>query len=395
MTADPVGAALTAVTAERAAILATLIRVTGDWELAEDCVQDAVERALSRWPVEGVPDSPAAWLTTVARNRAIDLFRRRATERAKLQEVALMDEPQGSPDDLLRLIFTCCHPALPIESRVALTLRAVAGLSTAEIARAFLVAEATMSQRLLRAKGKIAHAGIPYRVPAPEQLVERTGGVLAVLYLVFNEGYGRREGALAADALRLCRLLVDLMPTEEEARGLLALVLLQQARRATRFDDNGDVVPMEDQDRARWDEAMVAEGLWHLRRAASSGRPPGPYRLQASIAACHAEAVDAASTDWARIVTLYDALAVAQPSAVIDLNRAVAWGFLNGFQAGLDALGGLDATLAGYYLLPAARGDFLRRLGRSEEARTAYTTALELAPGDAERRFLQRRLAEL
>ena len=395
MTADPVRAALTAVADERAAILATLIRVTGDWELAEDCVQDAVERALSRWPVEGVPDSPAAWLTTVARNRAIDLFRRRATERAKLQEVALMDEPQGSPDDLLRLIFTCCHPALPIESRVALTLRAVAGLSTAEIARAFLVAEATMSQRLLRAKGKIAHAGIPYRVPAPEQLAERTSGVLAVLYLVFNEGYGRRNADLAAEALRLCRLLVDLMPTEDEARGLLALVLLQQARRATRFDDNGDVVPMEEQDRSRWDEVMVAEGLWHLRRAASSGRPPGPYRLQASIAACHAEAVDAASTDWARIVTLYDALAVAQPSAVIDLNRAIAWGFLNGFQAGLDALGGLDATLAGYYLLPAARGDFLRRLGRSEEARTAYTTALELAPGEAERRFLERRLAEL
>ena len=278
---------------------------------------------------------------------------------------------------------------------MALTLRTVAGLSTAEIARAFLVAEATMSQRLLRAKGKIAHAGIPYRVPAPEQLAERTSGVLAVLYLVFNEGYGRRNADLAAEALRLCRLLVDLMPTEDEARGLLALVLLQQARRATRFDDDGDVVPMEEQDRSRWDEVMVAEGLWHLRRAASSGRPPGPYRLQASIAACHAEAVDAASTDWARIVTLYDALAVAQPSAVIDLNRAIAWGFLNGFQAGLDALDGLDATLAGYYLLPAARGDFLRRLGRSEEARTAYTTALELAPGEAERRFLERRLAEL
>ena len=395
MTDNPVRAALTAVADERAAILATLIRVTGDWELAEDCVQDAVERALSHWPVEGVPDTPAAWLTTVARNRAIDLLRRRATERAKLQEVALMDEPQGSPDDLLRLIFTCCHPALPIESRVALTLRTVAGLTTAEIARAFLVAEATMSQRLLRAKRKIAHAGIPYRVPAPEQLAERTGGVLAVLYLVFNEGYGRREGELAGEGLRLSRLLVDLMPGEDETRGLLALVLFQQARRATRFDANGDLVPMEEQDRSRWDEVMVAEGSWHLRRAASSGRPPGPYQLQAAIAACHAEAVDAASTDWARIVTLYDALAVAQPSAVIDLNRAIAWGFLNGFQAGLDALEGLHPALTGYYLLPAARGDFLRRLGRSEEACTAYTAALELAPGEAERRLLKRRIAEL
>ena len=395
MTADPVRAALAAVATERAAILATLVRVTGEWELAEDCVQDAVERALSRWPVEGVPESPAGWLTTVARNRAIDLLRRRATERAKLQEAALMDEPESSADDLLRLIFTCCHPALPIEARVALTLRTVAGLSTAEIARAFLVSEATMSQRLLRAKGKIAHAAIPYRVPVPEQLGERTGGVLAVLYLVFNEGYGRREDDLAAEALRLCRLLVDLMPTEDEARGLLALVLFQQARRATRFDGNGDRVPMEEQDRSLWDEAVVAEGLWQLRRAASSGRPPGPYRLQAAIAACHAEAVDAAATDWARVVGLYDALRVAQPSPVIDLNRAIASGFLNGFQAGLDALDGLDAALAGYYLLPAARGDFLRRLGRSEEARTAYTAALGLAPGETERRFLERRLAEL
>ncbi len=397
MTGDPVRAALAEVATERAAILATLIRVTGDWELAEDCVQDAVERALSRWPVEGVPATPAGWLTTVARHRAIDLLRRRTTERAKLQEVALMDEPETSPDDLLRLVFTCCHPALPVEARVALTLRTVAGLSTAEIARAFLVAEPTMSQRLLRAKGKIAHAGIPYRVPAPEQLAERTGGVLAVLYLVYNEGYGRREGDLAAEALRLSRLLVDLMPTEDEARGLLALMLFQHARRATRFDDSGDLVPMEEQDRSRWDETMVAEGLWQLRRAGSSGRPPGPYRLQAAIAACHTEAVDAAATDWARIVALYDALAAAQPSPVIDLNRAIAWGFLNGFEAGLEALNGLDgrAVLAGYYLLPAARGDFLRRLGRTEEARTAYTAALGLAPGEAERRLLQRRLAEL
>ncbi len=294
---DRVRRALVATTArERTSIVATLIRVTGDWELAEDCVQDAVERALARWPADGLPDNPAAWLTTAARNRALDVLRRRQTERAKLQEVALMAELErgaaGSDlsidDDRLRLLFTCCHPALALPSRVALTLHTVGGLSTRAIAHAFLVSESTASQRLLRAKRKIGNAGIPFRVPPEHQLAERTSGVLAVVYLIFNEGYRDSDGALAGEALRLARLVVDLMPDEEEARGLLALILLQHARRATRFDGDGELVTMEEQDRDRWDRAAIEEGRWQLRRAGSGARPPGPYRLQAAIAACHA-----------------------------------------------------------------------------------------------------------
>jgi RNA polymerase sigma-70 factor, ECF subfamily len=393
------------VAAERTGMVASLIRLTGDWDLAEDCVQDAVERALVHWPREGMPQSPAAWLATAARNRALDVLRRRLTERAKLQERAIMDElsPNGAKqtdphaDDRLRLIFTCCHPALALDDQVALTLKTVAGLSTAEIARAFLVSEPTMSQRLLRTKRKIANAAIPYRVPPDELLAERTSGVLAVLYLIFNEGHGRHGDHLAVEALRLARLLVDLMPGEDEARGLLALVSFQMSRRSTRFDAHGDLVPMEEQDRSRWDAALITEGRWHLRRAASSGRPPGPYRLQAQIAACHATAAAAEATDWGAIVTLYDALLAAQPSPVIALNRAIAVGFRDGYQAGLAALHGLDAkALAGYYLLPAARADFLRRLGRSDEAQRAYLAALRLAPaGQPEQRLLQRRLTEL
>lgn len=403
MTAQPRHATAEAITsvvaAERAGMLASLIRLTGDWDLAEDCVQDAVERALVRWPTEGLPRSPAAWLTTVARNRALDILRRRQTERAKLQERAIMDEvadtgPQS--DDRLRLIFTCCHPALPLDGQVALTLKTVAGLGTAEIARAFLVSEPTMSQRLLRTKQKITNAGIPYRLPPDELLAERTGGVLGVLYLIFNAGYGRPEDHLAGEALRLARLLVELMPGEDEARGLLALILLQMSRRATRFDAGGDLVPIEEQDRGRWDAGLIAEGRRLLRRAASSGRPPGPYRLQAEIAACHATAPTAAATDWATIVARYDALLAAQPSPVVALNRAIAIGFRDGYQAGLAALDALDPTaLAGYYLLPAARADFMRRLGRVDQARPAYLAALRLAPpGQPEHRFLQRRLTE-
>jgi RNA polymerase sigma-70 factor, ECF subfamily len=393
------------VAAERTRMIAGLIRLTGDWDLAEDCVQDAVERALVHWPQEGMPRSPAAWLTTAGRNRALDVLRRRQTERAKLQQRAIMDEmgrdstSQAEPesDDRLRLIFTCCHPALPLDGQVALTLKTVAGLSTAEIARAFLVSEPTMSQRLLRTKRKISNAGIPYRVPPDELLAERTAGVLAVVYLIFNEGYGQQEDYLAAEALRLARLLVDLMPGEDEARGLLALVAFQMSRRSTRFDARGDLVPMEEQDRSRWDAVLIEEGNWHLRRAASSGRSPGPYRLQAHIAACHSTAAAAEATVWGTIVTLYDALLAAQPSPVIALNRAIAIGFRDGYEAGLAALDALDAkALTGYYLLPAARADFLRRLGRSDEARRAYQTALELAPaGQPEQRLLQRRLAEL
>jgi RNA polymerase sigma-70 factor, ECF subfamily len=391
------------VAAERTSMVASLIRLTGDWDLAEDCVQDAVERALVHWPHEGMPRSPAAWLATAARNRALDVLRRRQTERAKLQERAIMDElsPNGAKqtdphaDDWLRLIFTCCHPALALDDQVALTLKTVAGLSTAEIARAFLVSEPTMSQRLLRTKRKITNAAIPYRVPPDELLAERISGVLAVLYLIFNQGHGQHSDHLAVEALRLARLLVDLMPGEDEARGLLALVSFQMSRR--RFDAHGDLVPMEEQDRSRWDAAVIEEGLWNLRRAASSGRPPGPYRLQAQIAACHATAAAPEATAWGTIVTLYDALLAAQPSPVIALNRAIAVGFRDGYQAGLAALGALDATaLAGYYLLPAARADFLRRLGRSDAARRAYLAALQLAPaGQPEQRLLQRRLSEL
>ncbi|MGH6928332.1 MAG: RNA polymerase sigma factor, partial [Dongiaceae bacterium] len=278
-----------------------------------------------------------------------------------------------------------------------LTLKTVAGLSTAEIARAFLVSEPTMSQRLLRTKRKIANAAIPYRVPPDELLAERTSGVLVVLYLIFNEGYGQNEDHLAVEALRLTRLLVELMPGEDEARGLLALVTFQMARRSTRFDGHGDLVPIEEQDRSRWDAALIEEGHRHLRRAASSGRPPGPCRLQAQIAACHAAAPSAEATAWDTIVTLYGSLLAAQPSPVIALNRAIAVGFRDGYEAGLAELDALDATpLAGYYLLPSARADFLRRLGRIDEAQSAYLAALHLAPaGQPEHRLLQRRLSEL
>jgi RNA polymerase sigma-70 factor (ECF subfamily) len=393
------------VVAERTSLVASLIRLTGDWDLAEDCVQDAIERALVHWPHEGMPRSPAAWLTTAARNRALDVLRRRQTERAKLQQRAIMDEmsrhsagqADAQSDDQLRLIFTCCHPALPLDGQVALTLKTVAGLSTAEIARAFLVSEPTMSQRLLRTKRKISNAGIPYRIPPDELLAERTAGVLAVVYLIFNEGYGQQDGYLAAEALRLARLIVDLLPGDDEVRGLLALIAFQMSRRPTRFDARGDLVPMEEQDRSRWDAALIDEGSWQLRRAASSGRPPGSYRLQAHIAACHSTAAAAKATAWGTIVTLYDALLATQPSPVIALNRAIAIGFRDGYEAGLAALDALDEkALAGYYLLPAARADFLRRLGRSDEAGRSYQAALELAPaGQPEQRLLQRRIDEL
>jgi RNA polymerase sigma-70 factor (ECF subfamily) len=391
-------------------VVATLIRMTRDWDLAEECAQDAFALALERWPRDGVPRRPGAWLTTTARNRALDRLRRGATEAVKLRETALLshtDEPDddgddGSvQDDRLRLIFTCCHPALALEARVALTVRTLAGLSTAETARAFLVPEPTMAKRLVRAKAKIRHAGIPYRVPPAHLLPERTGGVLGVLYLLFNEGYSATAGAdlvrrgLCLEAIRLARTLAQLMPDEPEALGLLALMLLQHARRAARVDDAGELVSLEDQDRALWDTSEIDEGLTLLDAALRHDRA-GSYQLQAAIAGCHATAADAADTDWARIALLYGRLAEIVPSAVVELNRAVAVAMADGPAAGLVLVEALEASgaLAGYHLLPATRADLLRRLQRPAEAAASYREALELAATDAERRYLARRLAE-
>jgi RNA polymerase sigma-70 factor (ECF subfamily) len=325
-----------AFTAEWGRVVATLIAVTGDWDLAEECAQDALARALTAWQRDGVPARPGAWLTTAARNRAVDVLRRRANEAAKLREAALLEPPpaggpqpagdSGIGDDRLRLIFTCCHPALPLEARVALTLRTLAGLSTAEIARALLVSETTMAQRLVRAKRKIRNAAIPYRVPPAALLAERTAGVLAVLYLLFNEGYSASGGTgviradLCAEAIRLARLLARLMPVEPEAGGLLALLLLQDSRRPARTDGHGELVTLEDQDRGRWDAAQIAEGRHVLRGALAAGQP-GPYQLQAVIAACHARAAQAADTDWPLIARVYGQLARISPSPVVELNR--------------------------------------------------------------------------
>jgi len=401
---DAVGEAFRA---EWGRIVATLIRLTGDWDLAEECAQDAFAQALVRWPADGVPERPGAWLTTTARNRALDRMRRRAAEAARLRSIAptVSEEapaPAGweedpVPDDRLRLMFTCCHPALPMEARVALTLRMLAGLTTTEIARAFLVPEPAMAQRLVRAKRKIRNARIPYRVPPAHLLPERTSSVLGVLYLMFNEGYSASAGAdlirrsLCAEAIRLARVLVDLMPDEPEARGLLALMLLHDARRPARLDPGGDLVLLENQDRARWDHAEIEEGVRLV--AASPGR--GPYRIQAAIAACHDTAPTAADTDWPTIAALYGELARLVPSPVVELNRAVAVAMADGPAAGLVLVEGLAGRLDGYHLLPATRADLLRRLGRTDEAARAYREALELAPTDAERRFLAGRLRDI
>jgi RNA polymerase sigma-70 factor, ECF subfamily len=395
--------------AEWGRVVAYLIGVTGDWDLAEECAQDAFAKALERWPRDGIPTSPAAWLRTTARNRAIDAMRRAATGKAKLQEAAITrfpDDPDhaddsGIPDDRLRLIFTCCHPALPIEAQVALTLRTLAGLSTNEIARAFLVPTETMAKRLVRAKHKIRDAAIPYRVPPAHQLPARTGAVLAVLYALFNEGYSATSGAalvregLCAEAIRLGRLLVELMPDEPEALGLLSLMVSHEARRPARLDAAGDLVILENQDRALWDAAAVAEATRLLETAIRLERP-GPYQVMAAIAACHAAASTAAATDWHEIAVLYQRLSEMIPSPVVALNRAVAVAMAEGPAAGLSLVEEIErgGELSDYYLLPATRADLLRRLGRGTQAVAAYRRALELAQTDAERRYLTKRLQE-
>jgi RNA polymerase sigma-70 factor (ECF subfamily) len=392
----------------RLAVVAALVRATGDFELAEDCWQDALERALTRWPAEGIPTSPEAWLSVVARNRALDILRRRRTERDKLPELLEMTRHHAPApgtgasaydDDRLKLLFACCHPALPPAGRVALTLKTVAGLSTREVARAFLVSEATMSQRLLRAKTKIAHAAIPLRVPPAGQLADRVEGVLAVVYLLFNEGHQATQGeplrgALTREALELGTLLIELLPEHDEARGLLALMLLQDSRRHARIDSSGELVPIDEQDRGLWDRSQIATAL-RILTAPSPSTAPGPYRLHAAIAALHATAPRAERTDWTRIVQAYDALLNLQDSPVIALNRLIALSFRDGPQCALAQLPALEDALAGYPPLAAARADFLRRAGRAQEAAAAYRVAIDQARTDAERRSLQRRLTEV
>ncbi|GIJ43501.1 RNA polymerase subunit sigma-24 [Virgisporangium aliadipatigenens] len=380
-------------------IVAVMVRLTRDMDLAEECAQEAFAKALVSWPASGVPDQPLAWLTTAARNHGLDRLRRARTEAAKLREVALSDSSPPDfpadgdiPDERLELMFTCCHPSLNLDAQVALTLRSLAGMSTAEIARAFLVPEKTMGQRLFRAKQKVAHAGIPFRVPPAHLLPERLPAVLHVLYLLFTQGYGDPAHArLSLEAIRLARVLCALMPDEPEALGLLALMLLHEARRAARFDDAGDLVTLEEQDRARWDAARTAEGAALVERALRRGRA-GAFQIQAAIAAVHASANDPARTDWAQIVGLYDHLARLAPSPVVDLNRAAALGMAHGPEAALPLLDALDEPLRDYYLLHATRADLLRRAGRPDAAAGSYEAALALAPTEAERRFLRGRL---
>ncbi len=399
---------------ESGRILATLIRLLGDFDLAEEAMQEAFALAVEQWPKQGVPGNPRAWLVSTARNRAVDGLRRRISFEKKQDELqrliearsvlAAQDEVMidGDPmsDDRLRLIFTCCHPALRVEAQVALTLRTLCGLTTEAIAKAFIAPVPTMAQRIVRAKQKIRDARIPYRVPPKEDLQERLTAVMLVVYLVFNEGYSAASGEalirrdLCAEGIRLGRLLCELLPKESEVRGLLALMLLHDSRRDTRVTDNGEIVLLEEQDRSRWNQESIREGTALAESAL--GALPGPYSVQAAIAAVHANTAKAEDTDWRQIAALYEILQRLQPTPVVELNRAVAVAMADGPAAGLRLLDKLEAKeeLNGYYLLPAARADFLRRLNRWADCAAAYRQALALVSNEAERRFLEKRLAE-